>query len=401
MAMTESRSTEPRRDGFPATALAIGFRPFFLLAGVSAAVTLPLWLLIQRGSLETASPLGPVLWHGHEMLFGFAAAVIAGFVLTAVPNWTGHPTPRGFGLALLAGLWLLARVLLFIGGAIPAWLALVVDVAFLPALAVAIARPLIRARNRRNMAFPALLVLLALLNLALHLAAMGAIAFDPSRILRATIGIIVVIMVVVGGRIIPAFTRNALPEAGVRPIAGTDLPAIASAALYAVAVLFFDDGWPLAVLAAAAGLANLVRLAGWGGLATGRVPLLWILHLGYLWIVLGFALSALAALDAGIAPGAALHAFTAGAIGSLTLGMMTRVSLGHTGRQLVAAPATVLAYAALQAGALLRVVAAFADPADYEAWLAVSGLLWSAAFLLFVIVHAPILLGPRADGRPG
>ena len=345
--------------------------------------------------------MGPTLWHGHEMLFGFAVAVIAGFVLTAVPNWTGHPTPRGLGLALLAALWLLARILLFFGDAVPAWLALAVDVAFLPALAAAIARPLIRARNRRNMAFPVLLLLLAALNLALHLAAMGAIDIDPSRILRATIGIVIVMMVVIGGRVIPAFTRNALPDAGVRPIAGADLPAIATAALYAVAVLVFDDGWALALVAAAAGLANFVRMMGWGGLATRRTPILWILHLGYLWIVLGFALSAIAALAPDIAPGAALHAFTAGAVGSLTLGMMTRVSLGHTGRQLAVGPAIVLAYAAIQAGALLRVAAGFVDPASYEACLAVSGLVWSAAFLLFVLVYAPILLSPRPDGRPG
>ena len=380
---------------------AIGFRPFFLLAGLAAAVLIPLWLLIHRGALDTASPLGPLLWHGHEMLFGFTVAVIAGFVLTAVPNWTGHPTARGTALALLCALWLVARVLLLVGDPVPAWLALVVDVAFLPALAAAILPALIRTRNRRNIVFPVLLLLLALLNLVVHLSASGAIGFDPSRALRATIGIVVVIMVVIGGRIIPSFTRNALPQAGVRSFPGVDVAAIATAALHAIATLFLDEGWPLFLFAAAAGLANLLRLVGWAGLATRRMPILWILHLGYLWIVAGFGLSAFAALAPGDAGGAALHAFTAGAIGSLTLGMMSRVSLGHTGRQLVIRPAIVLAYVAVEVGALLRVLAAFADPADHDAWIAASGLLWSLGFLLFLVVYAPILLAPRADGRPG
>jgi len=380
---------------------AIGFRPFFLLAGLAAVVLMPLWLLVHSGAWDTASPLGPMLWHGHEMLFGFATAVIAGFVLTAVPNWTGHPTAHGPSLALLCAIWILGRVCLLIGDPVPAWLALLVDVAFLPALAAAIAPALIRARNRRNFVFPALLVLLALLNLAVHLAAMGKIDVDPARALRATIGIVVVMMVVIGGRIIPSFTRNALPQSGVRSFPGVDIASIATTALFAVATLFFDEGPVLLLLAIAAGLANLFRLIGWAGLATRRVPILWILHLGYLWIVAGFALSAVAAVGPGEFAGAALHAFTAGAIGSLTLGMMSRVSLGHTGRQLVLNPAIVVAYLAVQCGALLRVLAAFADPAAYETWLAASGLLWSFGFLLFLAVYAPILLRARADGRPG
>jgi uncharacterized protein involved in response to NO len=380
---------------------AFGFRPFFLLAGIAAALLLPLWLLVQRGSLETASPLGPILWHGHEMLFGFAAAVIAGFVLTAVPNWTGHPTPRGPALALLCALWILGRILLFFGEPVPAWLGIAIDVAFLPALAAAIAPALIRARNRRNIAFPVLLLLLGLLNLAIHLATAGAIDFDPSRALRATVGIVVLMMVVIGGRVIPAFTRNALPQAGVRAIPGADPAAIAATALFAIAALLLDEGWLLAAFAAAAALANFVRMTGWAGVAARGAPILWILHLGYLWIVAGFALAAAAALAPGPMTGAALHAFTAGAIGSLTLGMMTRVSLGHTGRELVVKPSIVVAYLAVELGALLRVLTAFMDPADYEIWLAASGLLWSAAFLLFLVVYAPILVAPRPDGRPG
>lgn len=377
---------------------ALGFRPFFLLAGLAAALLLPVWG-IGFASGHLVSPYyGGFAWHAHEMLFGFAVAVIAGFLLTAVRNWTGIDTLRGTPLAALAALWLAGRVLPFVPGLPPLLLA-VVDLAFLPALMLALAVPLLRSGQRHNLALLLVLAGLWAANLAMHLSALGtgAAALWPAN---AAVLLIVVLMAVIGGRVLPFFTERAVPGARTRRhpvLEGSAL--ISLVGLLALAVFWPQPGATAALALLAAALHGL-RLAGWFDARVRHIPILWVLHLGYAWIVVGLALYGLAALGL-LAPSLAVHAFTAGAIGVLTLGMMARVALGHTGRPMQAAPATVWAFVLINLAAFARVALPLFAPGGYAAWIATSSLLWTAAFALFLWVYVPILLRPRVDGQPG
>ena len=392
---------EPQRAGRGWPILALGFRPFFLLAAVLAAAAVPLWLLIYQGGLELALTLPPTIWHGHEMVFGFAVAVIAGFLLTAATNWTGRRTATGAGLGALAALWIAGRVALIVPG-VPAWLAIAFDVAFLPALAVVLAIPLLAAGNRRNVVFPIVLTVLGLINLAIHLGAVGAIEWDPSRGLRVAIDLILLMIGVLGGRVIPSFTKNALPQAKVNPCPKAGVLALFSIAALAIAEMATSNATVTGSVALIAGLVNLARMRGWGTFATLRTPILWILHAGYAWLAAGLILRGAAELSGLIPLDAGIHALTIGTIGSMTIGMMSRVALGHTGRSIVAAWLTVAAYWLVNAAALLRVAFALTwDDTLRAASLMGSGVLWSMAFAFFAIVYWPILSRPRADGRAG
>ena len=391
---------EPRRaGGLPI--LALGFRPFFLLAAILAAAAVPLWLLIYQGALEPMSSLPPTVWHGHEMVFGFAVAVIAGFLLTAATNWTGRRTATGAGLAALAGLWIAGRVGLIVPG-VPAWLAIGVDVAFLPVLAVVLAIPLLATGNRRNVVFPIVLIVLGLINLAIHLGSIGAIDWDPSGGLRIAIDHIVLVIGVLGGRVIPSFTKNALPQAKVNPCPKASVLALLSIAALAIAEVATGNTTVIGAIALAAGIINALRMRGWGAFSTLRTPILWILHVGYAWLAAGLVLRGAAELTGLIPLDAGIHALTIGAVGSMIIGMMSRVALGHTGRSIVPAPLTVAAYGLVNAAALLRVVFALTwDDTLRIVSLMGSGALWSLAFAFFAIVYWPILSRPRADGRAG
>lgn len=386
---------------------ALGFRPFFLLAGLFAALGVPLWLLIHRGTLDVASALPAFLWHGHEMVFGFAAAVIAGFLLTAASNWTGRQTATGAGLAALVALWLAGRCVLLLGGGLPSWLVAGIDAAFLPVLAVVLAVPLLRAGNRRNVVFSVILLVLGGLNLAIHLSNMGVVDWDASRLLRGAIDLVLLMIGVLGGRVIPSFTGNALKHARIAPCPKANILALASLVLVAVSDLLPGDLLPMQPTIAgfillAAGLLNLLRMRGWGSFATLGTPILWILHVGYAWVGIGLVLRGLAAFIDLVPEDAGLHALTVGAIGSMILGMMTRVALGHTGRPIHPARLTVAAYWLLNLAAISRLFAHVIEiDGAHMALLDLSGSLWSLAFLLFVAVYAPILVRPRADGRPG
>jgi len=392
---------EPQRvnGGWPL--LALGFRPFFLLAAIIAAVAVPLWLLIYQGSLASVSTLPPTVWHGHEMVFGFAVAVIAGFLLTAAANWTGRRTATGTGLGALVALWMAGRVALFVPG-VPAWLVIGLDVAFLPALAIVLAIPLLATGNRRNVVFPIVLAVLGLINLAIHLGAIGAIDWDPSRGLRIAIDLILLMIGVLGGRVIPSFTKNALPHAKVNPCSKASVLALLSIAALAIAEMTTDNATVTGSVALVAGIANMLRMRGWGTFATLRTPILWILHAGYAWLAAGLILRGVAELSGVIPLDAGIHALALGAIGSMIVGMMSRVALGHTGRSIAPAPLTVAAYWLVNAAALQRVVFALTwDDTLPAASLMGSGTLWSLAFAFFVVVYWPILSRPRADGRPG
>jgi uncharacterized protein involved in response to NO len=375
--------------------LTIAFRPFFLLAGLFAAIGVPLWLVIRSGDVAYAGHLGGSLWHGHEMIFGVAVAVFAGFLLTAAQNWTGRTTISGAGLGALAVLWLAARVLLLVPGESLLWPAIVVDSLFLPVFALVLLRPLVLAGNRRNMLFPVGLLVLAALNLAVHLAALGRLDWDPSRILWLALELMSVMMVIMGGRVIPFFTRNVLPNAGIATWNAADNVAIAATVAILPADLVFGEGPVLGLVALAAGAANIVRMLPWRGWAARRQPILWILHVGYLWLPVAFLLRGAAAFD-WVPPDASLHALGAGAVGTLTLGMMSRVALGHSGRAIVAAPLTVLAYVLVILSGVLRVCASF----DGEALLQVAAAGWILGWLCFLIVYVPICLSRGGHGRP-
>ena len=379
----------------------LGFRPLFLLGGAFAMLAIPLWLVIFSGLWPTPPYLRLVEWHAHEMLFGYTVAVIAGFLLTAVRNWTGHPTPTGPFLASLALLWLTARCALVATVVVPAWPVAVIDIAFLPAIAGLLLPPLWRSRNRRNVVFPFILLALAGANLVIHLQALGMLASGSDRALQFTLNAVALIITVIGGRVIPVFTANALPEAQVRRLIWADVLAVGLVILVLVLDLGPDPpaiAGPVALLAAAA---NLIRMVRWRSLATRRVPMLWILHLGYAWLVLAFVLKGLVGVVPAVTPSAAMHALTVGAIGSLTLGMMSRVSLGHTGRTIVASTAITVAFVLINVSAIIRVAIPIAVPEFYMPGLITAGLLWTAVFALFIIDFAPILMRPRIDGKPG
>jgi uncharacterized protein involved in response to NO len=362
---------------------ALGFRPFYLLAGLYAALALPVHALQYAGVLPGVDPL----WHAREMLFGYAFAVIAGFLFTAVRNWTARETPSGTTLAAIAGLWLAAR--LIAPFALPVAAAL--DALFALAVAWGIGRPLVASGNRRN---------LFLVGIVLALGATGvAFLAWPGQALRLGLDLVLVVMAVIAGRVVPMFTNNAVP--GARAMQNGRLEAAALASL--VLLLFLDAAGVERTAAALAFLAaglHGARLALWKPWKTWRKPILWILHVAYAWIVVHLALRGLAAF--GLAPASlATHALTAGAIGGLTLGMMTRTARGHTGRTLEAGPMEVAAYVLVVAAAVVRVLVPLALPGAYLGSIVVSGLLWSGAFALFVVAYAPVLAGPRLDGKPG
>ncbi|MDA8128793.1 MAG: NnrS family protein [Betaproteobacteria bacterium] len=376
---------------------ALGFRPFFLAAGVYAVVLMALWLLVLRGVLVPGE-LPPPAWHGHEMVFGFAVAVIAGFLLTAAQNWTGIRTVSGRPLAALFLLWLAGRLAFLVPG-LPVWLVAALDLAFLPVLALALAVPILRVRQLHNYPFPFLLLVLAAANALAHAETLG-IVHEGRTGLHLAVYAIVAMITLMGGRVIPSFTDNKLHTRARRwkPIEKL-LPAATVIAL--VAALVAPNSPVTALLAAVTASMHAIRLGGWYTPKVWTVSLLWILHLGYAWIALGFALLAVSAAGWSAAAGPALHAFTVGAIGTLTLGMMARVSLGHTGRPLEPPPVMTLAFVAINLAALIRVALPLAFPAAYASVLDAAGLVWIAAFGLFAWRYGPMLLRPRVDGKPG
>lgn len=382
-------------DAAPSALLALGFRPFYLLAAAFAAVSIPAWVASYYG---LAGPFQVGLdWHMHEMLFGFVVAVVIGFLYTAGRNWTGLWTPRGAPLVAIAGLWIAGRVAMF---AAPPPVAALVDLAFLPVAGWPLYRVLERADNKRNMFLVGLLALLTAANAAFHASRLGWIDLAPARPIYAAILIVVVIESAIGGRVIPNFTANAVP--GVKPVTDTRIDKLALA-FTASAGLAWVFGLPApltALLALGAAIGQAWRLAGWKPLRTLRNPLLWILHVSYAWIPGGFLLLALSQL--GIVPqSAAVHVLAVGALAGLIMGMITRTALGHTGRQLKAGPAETAMYVLMQAGVLTRLCAALASGRGRDAGLLAAAVFWSAAFILYVAVYAPYLSRPRIDGREG
>ena len=377
-----------------------GFRPFFLLAGLHGAVIVPIWVAMLAGALPIPRYFAPLGWHAHEMVFGFGFAVIAGFLLTAVGNWTKRETAVGPWLAGLAATWVAGRVVCLAGDLFPGVVVAVADLAFLPLAILAIGRPLVATANRRNMGFIGLLTAAWLANLAMHLEALGLADGVARSASLVGLDIALLVIVVVTGRIVPMFTRNAT---GVATIARDQrLNWLTFGALSVVTLL---DGLavsdaPLGAVCVVAGVAALGRMLPWGTRHTLRSPILWILHLGCAWLGAGLIIRGVAAFEPAIGS-AGLHALTVGALGTLVLGMMARVTLGHTGRCLEVGRLTTTAFVLLTAAALVRVAGPLLPAEVYETTLHASGGLWSLAFVLYLVAFVPILLAPRADGRPG
>lgn len=385
--------------GVPAWA-AKGFRPFFLLAGAFAALILPLWLLALAGAVQVDAYLGAMYWHAHEMIFGFTAAVIAGFLLTAASNWTGRETAAGGSLIALVGLWLAGRVAFAAMAVLPRIVVACADLAFLPALALVVGRALVATRNRRNYPVLGIVVALWLANLAIHLDANRVIAGWSWRATLAAIDGVTLLLLLIAARIVPMFTRNATGVAAIRNWPALDAATLAAMAALTAVDVARPDSPVIGVLAGATATLALVRSLPWGAHTTARHPLLWILHVGHAWVVIGLGLRAAAAVTGAVLLSSAVHALTVGAIGCTTLGMMARVALGHSGRPLVAPRPVALAFGALTAAAALRVLGPFALAA-YPATIYASGALWTLAFAVFTVCYVPILVRPRVDGRPG
>jgi uncharacterized protein involved in response to NO len=373
---------EPRRTYRGPAVLASGHRPFFLAAGLSATSGLALWVAALAGYLPISAA-----WHGHEMVFGFAVSAIAGFLMAAVPKWTGGEVIQRHRLACLLGLWLAGRIAMIADAA--TWL----DLLFLPTFASLMLADIVRARNTRNYQVPAILFGLAALNLLYHF-------YDPTIALHAAIYLITALIALIGGRIVPAFTQNALRMAFRRNFdcatpRWIEIVAVPSVILVVLSEILAPHSALGGVAALVAGTALLVRMARWHSFKTLGMPIVWILHVGYLWIPVGFLLKAAADLGHWFPHSAAMHALTAGAIGVMILAVASRAALGHAGLPLVVSRWTVLAYALVITGALMRVFAPHAHA------LIPAGVLWSLGYAIFSAVYWPILTRPRADGLPG
>jgi uncharacterized protein involved in response to NO len=398
----EEPSSESSR---PASALwSRGLRPFFLLAGVCAFALVPIWVAMLHGLMPAPTWLAPPWWHAHEMVFGFVAAAISGFLLTSVPAWTGAPPLSGVRLAALVGLWLAGRVAMALSGVLPpVWVA-VVDVAHLPVLALLLARPLLRPGQARNRGFPLVLLALGAANLLTHLEAMRALGGVAHIGLRLAVYLVTLPIVIVGGRIVPAFTLNALRRAGVaaevRTRPGFERVAVPAMLIFVATEIVAPRSVWSGAAAGIAALALVGRMSGWQSVRTRSDPLLWSLHVGYAWVPLGLGCIALADLFWLLPWTSGLHALTAGAFGSMILAVMTRAALGHTGRPLRAPPGIPLAYVLVSAAALLRTLAPLLLPERVLGALVVSGALWATAFALFLVVYFPILTRPRLDAAP-
>ncbi len=380
------------------TLFSYGYRPFFLGAALWAAVAIALWMTMLTLGVSLPMRFDPLSWHIHEMLFGFVLAAVAGFLLTAIPEWTGRRPVRGALLALLFGLWLLGRIAAALSALLPVALAIAADIAFPFALAAVIARELVSARDRRNVRMVIPVLVLALAQLLMDLGAEGGLGGLTRYGWRLGLAAVLILVSVIGGRIVPAFTRNWLLRRGairLPPAAGV-IDRVSLGVLHAsliVWALFPEQRLTSLALLCAAGI-NFWRLLRWRTADTRAEPLLLVLHVGYAWLVAGVAALGLAGADAAFPLSAAIHALTVGAIGSMILAVMTRATRGHSGYALSADRATSLIYVLVVLAAAARVAAACTAHAP-RVWLLIAAFLWVAAFGLFAARYMPMLLRPR------
>lgn len=389
---------KPFNRFFAAPVWGRGFRPFFFLGALFSTLSIGMWGAFYAGFnvLPPAFFLDPIAWHAHEMIYGFCMAVVSGFLLTAVANWTGGAPARQMHLAGLCLLWCVGRIVMAFDLGLPAWFIIALETAYVPALAVSLAIPLIRSWNKRNFIFLALLTALFACD----------IRFFMTRSLSPLYGslfIILMMISLIGGRIIPAFTVGALRMRGLKIFqtdqAKTDTAALVSLACTGVCLVFWPQTVALGCLAALACVLHAARMRHYHTLKALCDPLLWILHVGYAWLVLGLGLLALTGFGV-LETRDVVHAFTAGCIGSMILGMICRVALGHTGHMLEVGKVTLASFFALQLAAVLRVFGPIFMPAYMAQWVGVSALLWTLCFACYLAVFSKILFSARPDGLP-
>ncbi len=381
-----------------------GFRPFFLLAGIYAVAIVPIWLYFFAHSAPTFGSLPPMYWHSHEMLYGFVAAAIAGFLLTAVPSWTGARGFAGTPLYVLVAAWAAGRIAMATVGSVPFWITAIAELSMLALLAALLLPPLARSQNR-NMAMLAVLGMLWLIDAAFLAALKKGDVLLASRTMALAIDFVLILVTIIGGRIVPAFTANALRRRGQVPDIVSrkwvEMSAIGSMILIALVDVVAPHGRASALLAAIAALVHAIRLSGWRSFKTGGESILWVLHVGYAWLPIGLALKACYLFGTFDWASKWQHALTAGVFGTMILAVMTRASLGHTGRPLVVARAITVAYTLLTVAVSVRVLSSVVPPQAYVTTICIAGAAWTAAFTLFLIIYAPILIKPRLDGKPG
>lgn len=374
-----------------------GFRPFFFLGAAWAAIALALWLVALNGGVQPPSAFDALTWHRHEMLFGFVGAIVAGFLLTAIPNWTGRLPIAGWPLAALAALWASARLAVLFSASVGFATAAILDVGFFVVLAALAGREVLAAKNR-NLPIVAMVLLIGIAAGLDHAGAAGLLA-DAEIGIRAAISLVAMMISLIGGRLVPSFTRNWLMKQGLKqnlPGQPTrfDLAVLAASAAALLAWTAAPDTPSTGWLLIGAGCAQALRLRRWGGMRSVREPIVLILHAGYSWVPVGLVLLGGSILSASVPRSAAIHALTAGAMATMILAVMTRAILGHTDRELKAGTGTVILYLLVTLGALLRVATPFGllEPAI---GLEIAAAAWAGAFLLFLALYGPILFRPR------
>lgn len=370
-----------------------GFRPFFLAAGLWATLAVPFWVLTFTGTIPMADGFDPLLWHPHKMLFGFAAAAICGFLLTAIPNWTGRLPVSGGRLLVLLALWAAGRAAMLAQPLIGPAATAVLDLAFLTTLSVIIGRELFSGRNWRNLPVLALISLFTLGNWLVHYESLG-LADTAAVGMRLSTFVLALLIAVIGGRIVPSFTRNWLARQGEEALPpamnALDKAALLALIILAIAEVFVPISQATAGWAVVTGLLLGLRLARWRGWAVRSKPLLWSMHLGYAWLAIALIMIGLAGLTPMVPPAAAIHALTVGAFGTMIVAVMTRATLGHTGRPLTAGLGTRAVFILVTIAALTRVIVPFLGEFEVPGlWLAASA--WTAAFGLFTILYYPAL----------
>ena len=383
--------------------LRLGFRPFFLAAGVFSILAMAIWMANYVFSVEFVfSGIAPSLWHAHEMMFGYVMAVVAGFLLTAIKNWTGEEVLRGKALAFLFLLWLVARLLPLTGLMIPIEIIAIVDVAFLFFLGVACLRPVMKVKQYKQIGIISKIFLLMLCNVAFYLGLMGVIADGVQWGLYSALYMIIALIFVMMRRVMPMFIKNGIDgDVEVTNRAWVDHSSLVLLVCLWISDVFTEYDNLTAIFAVLLTLLHTLRLAGWYTNKIWSKSLVWVLVAAYATFILGFALKALS-ITSGFSPFLSVHAFTAGGIGLLTIGMMSRVSLGHTARNVFEPPAIVFwSFAVLLLGVIVRVIFPIFNMELYVYWIGISQVLWMIAFAIFVYVYAPMLLSARVDGRDG
>lgn len=384
--------------------LRLAFRPFFLGGALFSIIAIAWWSWFWLKPSSWTPYGGAIWWHSHEMIFGFAAAIVVGFLLTAVQTWTGVRSVRGLPLAILFGFWLLGRVAVAFGGAWPVALVMAIDSLFLLAAAGAMAYPVLKVKQWRNIMFVPILLMLALFNAVSHWAVLNQHYAGATQALYGAVLLVSLVVAIVGGRVMPMFTANGTGTEKVLSLKWLELSSLFSLALIVVLSFVGFEQFPKSILVSLFGFAALVngwRFVRWGFWRCWRVPLLWSLHMAYAFLPIGLLAMALHHAGLLVNSSAALHCFAVGTVGGMILAMISRVTLGHTGRVLEPPKPMALAFILILLAAMVRVVLPVWLPVFTNWGIGLAGVFWLLAYGLFVIYYGPMLMSARVDGRPG